>query len=217
MLTRVQATEKILAAKKAKGLTFAAIAEAVGRHKVWVTAALMGQATMSADEANAAARVLGLAGHHQLGIDDGELENTPAVRSRIVELIRRLRPEVLVCPDPTAVFFGDRYYNHHDHRITGWATLDAAAPMAGSPHYFPGFGGVHAVPRVLMSGTLEPNVWVDVTATLETKVDALFCHRSQLPTTDEWFRDFLRDRAEESGRVAGVRYAEGFRRLWLAE
>src|SRR6266704_2560771 len=60
MLTRVQATEKILAAKKAKGLTFAAIAEAVGRHKVWVTAALMGQATMSADEANAAARVLGL-------------------------------------------------------------------------------------------------------------------------------------------------------------
>src|SRR6266581_3063433 len=60
MLTRVQATEKILAAKKAKGPTFAAIAEAVGRHKVWVTAALMGQATMSADEATAAARILGL-------------------------------------------------------------------------------------------------------------------------------------------------------------
>jgi cyanate lyase len=60
MLTRAQATEKILAAKKAKGLTFADIAEAVGRHKVWVTAALLGQATMSVDEANAAARVLGL-------------------------------------------------------------------------------------------------------------------------------------------------------------
>ena len=60
MITRAQATEKILAAKKAKCLTFAAIAEAVGRHQVWVTAALMGQATMSADEANAAAGVLGL-------------------------------------------------------------------------------------------------------------------------------------------------------------
>ena len=60
MITRAQATEKILAAKKAKGLTFDAIAAAVGRHKVWVTAALMGQATMSADEANAVARVLGL-------------------------------------------------------------------------------------------------------------------------------------------------------------
>ncbi len=60
MITRAQATEKILAAKKAKGLTFDAIAAAVGRHKVWVTAALMGQATMSTDEANAVARVLGL-------------------------------------------------------------------------------------------------------------------------------------------------------------
>jgi cyanate lyase len=60
MTTRVQATEQILAAKKAKGLTFETIANAVGRHKIWVTAALMGQATMSAEEAHAAVQVLGL-------------------------------------------------------------------------------------------------------------------------------------------------------------
>ena len=60
MITRAQAMERLLAAKQAKGLTFEAIAEAVGRHKVWVTAALMGQATMSADEANVTAHVLGL-------------------------------------------------------------------------------------------------------------------------------------------------------------
>src|SRR5438045_2139470 len=58
--SRAQATEKILAAKKAKGLTFEAIAKAVGRHKVWVTSALLGQATMSAEEAQKAAAVLGL-------------------------------------------------------------------------------------------------------------------------------------------------------------
>ena len=60
MITRAEATDQILAAKKAKGLTFEAIAAAVGRHQVWVTAALMGQATMSPDEATAAARLLGL-------------------------------------------------------------------------------------------------------------------------------------------------------------
>ena len=60
MLTRTEATEQILTAKNAKGLTFEAIATAVGRHKVWVTAALMGQATMSAEEAHAAVQVLGL-------------------------------------------------------------------------------------------------------------------------------------------------------------
>jgi len=60
MITRAEATERILAAKQAKGLTFESIAQAVGRHKVWVTAALMGQATMSAEEANATAQCLGL-------------------------------------------------------------------------------------------------------------------------------------------------------------
>ena len=59
-MDRCEATEKILLAKKTKGLTFDAIAKAVGRHKVWTTAALLGQATMSADEARKAAEVLGL-------------------------------------------------------------------------------------------------------------------------------------------------------------
>ena len=60
MMTREQATEAILAAKQKKSLTFEAIARAVGRHKVWVTSALFGQATMSAEEAAKAVEVLGL-------------------------------------------------------------------------------------------------------------------------------------------------------------
>ena len=60
-MTRTEATARILAAKQQKkGLTFAAIAKAVGRHQVWVTAALLGQATMSAEEARKAVEVLGL-------------------------------------------------------------------------------------------------------------------------------------------------------------
>jgi cyanate lyase len=59
-MTRSEATEMILAAKAQKGLTFEAIARAVGRHKVWVTSALLGQGTMSAEEAQKAVAVLGL-------------------------------------------------------------------------------------------------------------------------------------------------------------
>ncbi len=59
-MTRIEATERILAAKKQKGLTFEAIARAVGRHKLWVTSALLGQATLSAEEAEKAVAVLGL-------------------------------------------------------------------------------------------------------------------------------------------------------------
>jgi LmbE family N-acetylglucosaminyl deacetylase len=167
-------------------------------------------------EVAAAAKVLGLAGHEQLPIDDGELENTEDLRRRIVAVIRRVRPDVVVCPDPTAVFFGDSYFNHRDHRAVGWAALDAVAPGAGNPLYFPDAGAAHQVPTVLLSGTLEPNAWVDIGETLDDKVEALRCHRSQLGDRDEgWVRAVLVQRAEDGGTMAGVRYAEGFRRLQL--
>jgi cyanate lyase len=59
-MTRTEATERILTAKKQKSLSFEALAKAVGRHKVWVTAALFGQATMSQEEAQKAVSILGL-------------------------------------------------------------------------------------------------------------------------------------------------------------
>ncbi len=174
-------------------------------------------AALRLDETAAAAAVLGLAGVHHLDHADGDLPDDRGLRADIVRQVRTVRPDVVLCPDPTAVFFGDRYYNHRDHRVTGWATLDAVAPAAGNPHYFPeqlaeGME-VHHVRAAYLSGTLEPNVWIDVTDTQERKIEALFRHESQLEETGEWFREFLRERAEEGGRRVGVRYAEGFRRV----
>jgi LmbE family N-acetylglucosaminyl deacetylase len=167
-------------------------------------------------ETAAAARVLGAVPHH-LDHPDGELVDDRALRLELVRAVRTIRPDVVCCPDPTAVFFGDGYYNHRDHRITGWAALDAIAPAAGNPHYFSELRAegldVHSVATVYLSGTLEPNAWVDITATLERKIEALFCHASQLVETGDWFRQFLRDSAEAAGRAAGVTYAEAFRRL----
>ena len=59
-MTRKQATEAILDAKRDKGLSWAAIAEHVGSHTVWVTSALLGQNSMSREQAGRAADVLGL-------------------------------------------------------------------------------------------------------------------------------------------------------------
>ncbi len=59
-MNRLEATERILAAKKEKGLTFEAIAKAVGKHKVWVTSALLGQSTMTAEQAHRVVSLLGL-------------------------------------------------------------------------------------------------------------------------------------------------------------
>ena len=59
-MDRAECTWAILEAKKAKGLTFAEIADKVGRHVVWTTAAIMGQATMDSAEAAVVAALLDL-------------------------------------------------------------------------------------------------------------------------------------------------------------
>lgn len=167
-------------------------------------------------EVAAAAEVLGLSGHRGLDIPDGDLDNTPNLRARLVAIVRELRPHTVVCPDPTAVFFGGTYVNHHDHRELGWAVLDAVAPAAASPHYVPDAGPPHQVEQLLLSGTLDPDVWVDVAATLDVKVQAVLCHASQVGDAgDGWIPAFLEERAVEAGRQGGMRLAEGFRRIRL--
>ena len=173
-------------------------------------------ARQRSEEVRAAAAVLGLAGVEMLGHPDGTLATAPTLAAELVGVLRRLRPEVVVGVDPTAVFFGDGYVNHVDHRSIGWATLDAVAPAASSPLYFPEQGPAHQVRTLLLSGTLEPDTWVDVESALDVKVEAMFCHRSQLaPDAGTWLAAFVRQRAADEGRRAGVRYAEGFRRLRL--
>ncbi len=177
-------------------------------------------AALRVEETAAAARVLGVARHHHLDHPDGEIVDDRPLRLELVRLIRTVRPDVVCCPDPTAVFFGDSYINHRDHRVTGWATLDAVAPAAGNPHYFPELTAeglaTHQVRALYLSGTFEANVWIDIGATLERKIEALFCHTSQLVETGDWFRDFLRATAIDAGRAAGVPFAEAFRRIGLA-
>lgn len=166
-------------------------------------------------EVAAAGDLLGVAAHHWLGVADGELEDDRELRARLVGLIRQVRPDAVMAPDPTAVFFGGHYINHRDHRQLGWAIIDAVSPAAGNPHYFPERGPAHRVAELLLSGTLEPDAWVDISATIDVKVAAIACHSSQLGDGGEWLRGAVRQRAEDAGRQAGVAFAEAFRRIRL--
>jgi LmbE family N-acetylglucosaminyl deacetylase len=166
-----------------------------------------------AAEADAAAAVLGLAEHENLGYADGEVVNDVELRGALVARIRSFRPDVVVSCDPTAVFFGSRYVNHHDHREVGFALLDACLPAAGSPLYFPGTGEPHHVGTIYLSGTLEPDTFVDIAATVDRKVEALSCHRSQVGDDLALVGEVVRRRAASAGAEAGVAHAEAFRVL----
>jgi LmbE family N-acetylglucosaminyl deacetylase len=172
-------------------------------------------AARRAAECAEAAGHLGVAAQHVLGYGDGELVDDERFRGELVGWVRRLRPTTVLCPDPTAVFFGEDYFNHRDHRVVGFAVLDALSPAAALPLYFPEAGAAHQVETALLSGTLEPTVWVDVSSTIDDKAAAVSCHRSQFAGDSSWAARAVRVRAQEDGRRAGVTFAEGFRRLRL--
>jgi LmbE family N-acetylglucosaminyl deacetylase len=166
-------------------------------------------------ELSAATAVVGLASVEVLGVGDGELEDDAWLRRTLVTAVRRHRPDAVCGHDPTAVFFGREYFNHRDHRAAGWGLLDAVSPAAALPHYFPDAGPPHQVASVYLSGSLQPDVWVDITDTVDLKVAAVECHASQFPDAEGWVAEAVRQRAEEEGRRAGVAFAEGFRHLAL--
>ncbi len=168
------------------------------------------------EEQRAAARTVGVDEVLFLGFADGELQNEPALRRALVEVIRRFRPEVILCQDPANSTFENAYVSHADHRAAGEAAFDAVYPAAGSLRFFPEMTSLgltpHRVREALFFGTHAPNLWVDITPVIDIKIRALLCHKSQVGHRDDLER-FIRERFHLAGEPAGFQYAEPFRRL----
>lgn len=162
-----------------------------------------------------AARELGLAHFEVLDHLDGEVANTADLRVALVARIRDWRPDVVLGHDPTAVFIGSGYVNHRDHREVGFAVLDAVAPAAASPLYFPAAGEPHRVRTLLLSGTLEPDAWVEVSGSLDAKAAALRCHQTQVAGSEAHLAALVADRAAEGQSHTGLDATEAFRRITL--
>jgi LmbE family N-acetylglucosaminyl deacetylase len=172
-------------------------------------------------ETQAAATALGLASVIVFGdVHDGELENTTAIRERVVRRIREVRAETIVSLDPTAVFFEQRYYNHSDHRMSGWIALDSAFPGSGNPHFFSEHLGeglaVIDVVDVWLGWTNDPNHVEDVSGHYQRAMDALAEHASQLTEGIRYFQDRMTEEAAKTGAKIGVEHAEEFRVLDLS-
>ena len=120
-----------------------------------------------------------------LDIHDGELENTPACGREIVREVRRIRPAMVLTCDPTAWFFGNRYFNHSDHRNAGAVHARRGVPRRPATRCSSKTSldeGLEPwnVPEVWLGWTMEPNHHQDVTGYIEAKVAALALHASQV-------------------------------------
>ncbi len=171
------------------------------------------------DEQRAAAAVLGVQRIIFMSYPDGEVVPDLMLRRDLVRVIRQVRPEIIVAPDPQTLFTVFGTINHPDHRAVGLAAMDAIFPAARNHNYFPellaeGLEPVY-VKEVYLSGTLHPDTWIDVTATFERKIEALRAHKSQIADMDGLAgRMRERMRQAESDPEHPV-YAEAFRHLKL--
>ncbi|NLX09369.1 MAG: PIG-L family deacetylase [Chloroflexi bacterium] len=172
-----------------------------------------------AEERAAAARL----GVHEvvfLRYPDGELQPSLDLRRQLTRLIRIKQPDIVVTNDPTAWWYGSNYINHPDHRAIGEAALAAIFPSARDHLTFPELYfeehlAPHKVRYVYVCGTHEPNLKVDVTDYLETKIAALYEHRSQIADMEEMARR-QRENVDPQFMGNGRRYTEAFRFFQLS-
>lgn len=169
-------------------------------------------AAIRKDEAEKAAKVIG-AELFPLNIPDGEVEVSLPLRRKLVEVIRKARPDLIIT-----------HYHHDylsDHNYTSRLVFDASF-WAGA-HGFegdPGDCARHSIrPPVFYMDTLGgtsfmPEEYVDITDVMDTKIEMLSQHKSQIKYMKQRdgldFLDYMKTAAKYRGYQCGVKYAEGF-------
>jgi N-acetylglucosamine malate deacetylase 1 len=178
-----------------------------------------GSADQRGEEAEAAARVLGVTARRNAGLPDAGLVNTPETRLLVAAFIRAFRPRVVILPFPEG--------RHPDHRVGSQLAYDACflsglakLPLDGEPH---------RPQKILYTLTyredaVKPTFVVDITPRMDTKMRAVACYGSQFegktwagevfPGGDRPLYDQVRVHAARYGSLIRTEYGEPF---WTRE
>ncbi|MGE5802082.1 MAG: bacillithiol biosynthesis deacetylase BshB1 [Gemmatimonadota bacterium] len=175
-----------------------------------------GDATTRAAEAERAAKTLGVAVRLNAGLLDAHIENNETSRKKVVGLIRRAKPRVVILPFPVG--------RHPDHRIASELGRDACY-LAGLAKYDPGAGGDAHRPHKLLyalayrEDPVKPTFVVDITDVFEAKMQAIRCYGSQFdgaraageifPTGQDLY-ELIRVQSAHYGSLIRRRYGEPF-------
>ncbi len=181
------------------------------------------------EEARAAAEVIGLAARENLGLHDGEIENTKENQRRLIRLVRRYRPHLVLINAPEG--------RHPDH--VDAAELSAKALFYSGLRMIETFDGdegggasgaaqepwrPHHVLHYMQAIPFEPTLVVDVTEVWDRRIRALQAFRSQFFNPDyepgegepdtfvsnPAFFEWIEARARTYGYKIGATYGEPF-------
>jgi N-acetylglucosamine malate deacetylase 1 len=176
-----------------------------------------GNAPLRLKEAAEAAKIIGVEVRENLGMADGFFSNDKEHQLKIIQKIRQYRPEIVLCNAPA-----DR---HPDHGRAAQLVLESffyaglrkiGTIMDGQPQqeWRP-----RAVYHYIQFNNLQPAIAVDITPYMERKMQAIKAFKSQFYDPDSTepptvisspeYMDHIYHRAAETGRIIGVKYAEG--------
>ncbi len=164
------------------------------------------------DEAQAAAEILGVHHHQILDLTNRELMDSPAARYQVATVIRRLRPRILVgmagrtpgaSPDhyqAQLITEAARFYA----QLTKWDDrFDGTEPLRIQHLVY------RPVPFAAEIHQYQSRFAVDITDTIEIKLQAISCYRSQFDDQRlERVLHYIRSVAGAEGAVAGFAFGE---------
>ena len=165
-----------------------------------------------------AGKALGLTDVVFLDFEDSMLQPTLEVRRDIAREIRRYQPDVVICQYPLRTLDGGWGIGHPDHMAAGESALAAVFPTARDHMTFPelledGFEP-HKVAEVWIMGHPEPDLWMDVTDHLDTSINAIMAHVSQVNGRgEEQMAERMKEWRRASAVGKGMQYAEAFKKI----
>jgi bacillithiol biosynthesis deacetylase BshB1 len=177
-----------------------------------------GSAKIRDEESKLAAEILGVEIRENLAFADGFFVNDEEHQLKIIEIIRKYRPNIVLC---NAV--DDRHIDHPK----GSKLVSDACFLSGLSKIITKFNDEvqnHWRPKqvyhYIQWKNLEPNFVVDVTGFIDKKIEAVKAYKSQFynpnsnelssPISSKNFLDSITYRAQDLGRLIGTEYGEGF-------
>lgn len=170
------------------------------------------------EEAADAAKILGISARENLEMKDGFLQNSEEYQMRIVKMIRKYQPEIVL-----ANATDDR---HPDHAKAAKLVSDACF-LSGLKKIETALDGKNQefwrpkhIFHFIQWKEMEPDFVIDISDFMEKKIEVCMAYKTQFynpeskePVTPIATKDFLESltyRAQNLGRLSGCTYAEGF-------
>lgn len=171
-------------------------------------------------EAKEAAKILGLDVRENLGLRDGFFKNDEEHQLKIIEIIRKYQPEIVVT---------NAFYDRHPDHGKASSLVNDACFLAGLPKIKTSLNGIEQQahrPRLLLhfiqDTYIKPDIIIDITDYHAQKLEAVKAYKTQFfvegvnldePQTyisNPDFMEGITSRARELGKMIKTSYAEGF-------